>query len=211
MTRADTEGDAGLNIYQRLNKVREAVGYIQRERRQGMNYAVVTHDAVIDAVRDEMVKHGILVVIPSMEMSQEATRTDLKCIVRFINCDNPSDQLDVVSAGYGVGNDDKGPGKAFTYAYKGAIQKTLMLYAGEEDPDTHEGNKLRGEADPVFQSIGAFSEKMGALDTHEELTKLADSMKDELAKAAKKYPTEVNNVRAAFAKKLAAVKKKESK
>lgn len=200
-----------LNIYQRLHKVMEEVSYIQREKRQGMQYSIVSHDAVTGEVRPSMVRWGILTVIPSFQVEQSGTRTELRCVVRFINIDNPSDQLDVVSLGYGLDGLDKGPGKAMSYAVKYALMKTFLMEAGDEDPDIHQSNKLRGEDDPIWQNLKEFVEKMGKAKTADELTKLADQWKGHLSDAAKKYPNDVNSIRADFSKKLAAAKEKDQK
>lgn len=201
-----------LNLYQRLNKVMEEVGYVQREKKSGMQFAIVSHDAVTGAVRPSLVKWGVLATMPEMAIEQVGNRTELRCIVRFINVDNPADQLDVKSAGYGLGQDDKGPGKAMSYAYKYALMKTLMMEAGEEDPDFHQMMKTpKGEDDPVFQNITEFLEALKQTEAVEELTGLSDKYKAYLADAAKKYPQEVNEARAKFTKKLAEAKKKETK
>jgi hypothetical protein len=54
--------------------------------------------------------------------------------VRFVNVDEPSEWIDVESFGYGLDDQDKGPGKAMSYAVKYALLKTLGLETGD-DPD----------------------------------------------------------------------------
>ena len=199
-----------LNLYQRLNKVREGCGYLQREKKAGMQYSIVSHDAVIDLVRDEMIRWGVLTVIPSMEMTQSGNRTEVKCLVRFINVDQPADQLDVVSAGYGIDQQDKGPGKAFSYAYKYGLMKTLSLYAGDEDPDQHQQAKLKGEGDPMYQNIMDFLEAVKKADDKQKLLDVSKKFSSYLKDATKKYGREVNEARATYVAKLATYKEKEA-
>ena len=52
--------------------------------------------------------------------------------VRFVNIDEPQDFFDVQSFGYGVDGQDKGPGKAMSYAVKYALLKALGLETGED-------------------------------------------------------------------------------
>ena len=67
-------------------------------------------------------------------------------MVRFVNIDNPDDAFEIPSLGYGVGNDDKGPGKAVSYAVKYALLKALGLETGD-DADLEEGkHKLEDPA-----------------------------------------------------------------
>ena len=41
------------------------------------------------------------------------------------------------TVGYGADSQDKGSGKAMTYAYKALIQKTFCLFSGEDIDNTH--------------------------------------------------------------------------
>ncbi len=48
------------NVHQRLAAAMGEVDYIQKERKQGMNYTIVSHDAVTAKVRPVLLKHGIV-------------------------------------------------------------------------------------------------------------------------------------------------------
>ena len=52
--------------------------------------------------------------------------------IRFANIDAPSDFIDVPTFGYGVDQQDKGPGKAMSYAVKYALLKALGLETGDD-------------------------------------------------------------------------------
>jgi hypothetical protein len=47
-----------LNIAQRIAAVMGEVDYVQKEKKQGMNYSIVSHDAVTAKVRPLLHKHG---------------------------------------------------------------------------------------------------------------------------------------------------------
>lgn len=97
-------------------------------------YRFVSHDQVTAKVHPLLVKYG-LVILPSVtEMTQENNRTKMCISVDFVNIDNPQDYVRTMYYGYGVDNGDKGPGKAFSYAYKYALLKTFCLETGD-DPD----------------------------------------------------------------------------
>jgi hypothetical protein len=125
---------AGGNIYQRMNRVMHAVDYIQKEKKQGMRYSIVTHDAVTAKVRPLMVANGIVYYPGDLTLTQQGNRTECKMIVIFQNIDDPDDSMEVHSAGYGIDDQDKGPGKAISYAVKYALLKALGLESGD-DPD----------------------------------------------------------------------------
>lgn len=131
------------NIYQRLADVAKKVTYIQKDKRVE-NYMAVTHDAVTAVVRQHFLEEGV-VMVPKVLSSQTVTTTrtskngtpllryEGRFEVSFVNTDEPADrvvtEVDAHADDYG----DKAPGKALSYACKGAILKVLMIETGESD------------------------------------------------------------------------------
>lgn len=144
-----------LNIYQRLHAVMKAIDYVQKEDKKVNNqYTFVSHDAVTAKCRKEFVEHGIL-SIPSVinheavvgttkkkvyidkketYIDEEITKTILTVNVDFVNIDKPEEKISTISMGYGLDNQDKGVGKAYSYAVKYAYLKVLGLETGD-DPE----------------------------------------------------------------------------
>ncbi len=135
MTTAST-----LNILQRLNAVMQELDYLQKEKKSGLQYSFVSHDKVTGAVRPYLVKHGIVCWPAAIDVKQEGNRTQVQCKVVFASIDDPSDCIEVESIGYGIDSQDKGPGKAISYAFKYAMLKTLALETGD-DPDQDQNVK----------------------------------------------------------------------
>lgn len=133
------------NIHQRIHDAMGRVDYIQKDRKQGMRYTVVSHDAVTAKVRPVLHECGIVYYPVGMLATQEGNRTQVQLTVRFANVDDPADHIDVVTLGYGVDDSDKGPGKAISYAVKYALLKTLGLETGD-DPDTDQDVAHKPEA-----------------------------------------------------------------
>lgn len=123
-----------LNIYQRLAAVMNEVDYVQKEKKQGMRYSIVTHDAVTAKVRPALLRNGIVYHPINIQHQQVGNRTEVGLVVRFVNVDEPSEFFDVPSLGFGIDDQDKGPGKAISYAVKYALLKTLGMETGD-DPD----------------------------------------------------------------------------
>lgn len=124
-------------LLERLNAVQQEVDYVQKEKRAGMRYSIVSHDAVTAKVRPILVKHGVLYYPIRLETTQVGNRTQAQMTVRFVSVDNPTDFIDVPTFGYGIDEQDKGPGKAMSYAVKYALLKTLGLETGD-DPDVEQ-------------------------------------------------------------------------
>lgn len=129
------------NVLQRINAVMTELDYLQKEKKSGMQYSFVSHDKVTGAIRPLLVKHGIACWPAAMEVKQEGNRTQLQCKVIFANIDDPADHIEVESIGYGIDSQDKGPGKAISYAVKYAMLKTFALETGD-DPDNDQNVKF---------------------------------------------------------------------
>lgn len=123
------------NVHQRLAAAMAEVDYIQKEHKKGMNYTIVSHDAVTAKVRPVLLKNGIVYYPVRCEHLHNGNRAECSLTVRFVNVDEPADFFDVPSFGYGIDTQDKGPGKAMSYAVKYALLKALGLETGD-DPDT---------------------------------------------------------------------------
>ena len=140
------------NIYQRLHAVMGEVTYVQKQRNKGMHFSTVSHDVVTAKVRPPLHKHGVIYHPINLTHTQNGNRTEVSLEVRFVNIDNPSDFVDVPGLGYGVDPQDKGPGKAISYAVKYALLKALGLETGDDadhDSIDHEPEAQK----PAPQSI----------------------------------------------------------
>ena len=131
-----------LNIHQRLAKVMEKVTYIQKEKKAGMRYSIVSHDSVTAKVRPALLEAGIVYYPIEVQHQQSGNRTECAMTVRFVNIDDQNDYFDVETFGYGLDDQDKGPGKAMSYSVKYALLKTLGLETGD-DPDEDQVSSYR--------------------------------------------------------------------
>lgn len=124
-----------LNIYQRMLAVMNDVAYVQKESKKVNNqYTFVSHDAVSRAVRPALIEHGVMPVPHVIRHQSNGNRVELDMVVDFVNVDKPEEKISVESIGFGIDPQDKGPGKAMSYAYKYALLKALALETGD-DPE----------------------------------------------------------------------------
>lgn len=123
------------NIYQRLHEVMKAVSYVQKEDKKVNNqYTFVSHDAVTAKIRPFLLEHGVLSLPQNMHHTKDGNMTIIQMNIRFVNIDKPEDFIDVPSVGYGIDPQDKGVGKAISYAVKYGLLKALSLETGD-DPE----------------------------------------------------------------------------
>lgn len=124
--------DDKRNVHQRLAAAMEKVTYIQKEYKPGMSYKIVSHDVVTAKVRPALLENGIVYYPVDLQHVNNGNRAEVVLKVRFANIDDPQDFFDVPSLGYGIDKQDKGPGKAISYAVKYALLKAMGLETGED-------------------------------------------------------------------------------
>jgi hypothetical protein len=120
------------------------------------SYKAVSERDILDAVKPLEEKHGVYsypvarTVLESNLLESENSYTDAKgnttvkkattfmtrieTVYRFVNVDNPMDCVETVTFAEGIDSQDKGSGKAMTYADKYALMKAYKISTGD-DPD----------------------------------------------------------------------------
>lgn len=158
-----------MNIYQRMAAAMAEVTYVRKEKSSGLQYAIVTHDAVTAKVRPALLKHGIIYFPCKLECRQEGNRTEVAGEVRFQNIDQPDDYFIVPSIGYGISSQDKGPGMALSYMVKFALLKAMGLETGL-DPDLDQKTEFKRTA-PDGTDVPTLEEAVEACQTSIEAIK----------------------------------------
>ena len=143
------EAKEAKTVYEKILAVMSAVNYLNKdgfvETGKGKGYKALTDEKVLAAVRPALVAAGLVILPVKMEQqrtdeqvkaydgSTKTNRiTDVSVTYRIINVSNPDDFVEVVSSGTGVDTQDKGIGKAMTYAEKYAILNSFLIPSGED-------------------------------------------------------------------------------
>lgn len=142
-----------MSVYEKMLNVMSKVGYLNKdgfvETSKGKGYKALTDEKVLTAIRPVLVEERLLMLPVKMDHRRtdekvtaydrdgnpiERTNrlTDVDMVFRFIDVDNPSDVVEVVSSGTGVDTQDKGIGKAQTYAKKYAILNSFLVPSGDD-------------------------------------------------------------------------------
>jgi len=182
------------NIYQRLNDVMKVITYIQKDKKAGMNYSIVSHDVVTAKVRVHFVEHGIVYYPINLNVMQEGNRTQATFEVRFVNIDDATDFIDVATMGYGIDTQDKGPGKALSYGVKYALLKVLGLETGD-DPDQDQNVVYENEDDPHLKAINKFIADLDVVKDIDAMNKLVADATPALKLASGKFPAQAAGAR----------------
>ena len=183
------------NIYQKINEVMKNIEYLTKDNKVEFGttkYKAISEEKVTTAVREQLVKNGI-VIIPIKQESEnkELIRTEKSVNMltsvhvkyRIQNIDNVEDFIEVESNGTGVDTQDKGVGKAMTYAYKYMLLRTFAIPTGE-DPDKISSAETDKKVENAVNNTKINQAKLDALNNSIENHKIPD---EEVEKILAKY------------------------
>lgn len=139
-----------MNIYERISKVMQDVEYLAKDDNVSTgnsSYKAISEEKVTSAIRNSLIKNGIVIIpiyqhharqdeIVKDKYGNEKTSrlTTVDVTYKIQNIEDKEDYIEAVSSGTGVDTQDKGVGKAMTYAYKYLLLRTFAIPTGE-DPD----------------------------------------------------------------------------
>ena len=158
------------NVYQRIQAVlREGKAIEKTGQMSGPsgNYAFHETDEVLAFLRPLLAKHGIIFVYSVQSHAMDlktiegargtrSERETIKAVLcRLINVDDPTDYLEGLEYGYGLDSQDKGPGKATSYAIKTWLLNVFMLRGqpDEDQFDTYDGYIGGDQVDEIQKLI----------------------------------------------------------
>lgn len=175
-----------MNIFQKMSAVTAELQTVAKNltvSAGGKNtYKAVSERDIIDAVKPVEIKHGIYSyphdrqIIESQTLESEneyqgkVTKkttffSRIKTTYRFVNVDKPDEYIDMITFAEGIDPQDKGSGKAMTYADKYALMKAYKISTGD-DPDqsaseeNHYSNVRTGKAEMPTRKQGTPRERL---------------------------------------------------
>ena len=133
-----------LTIYEKILAIMSEVERLQKDDRVEFgktSYKALSEEKVTTIMRKKLLDYK-LVVYPIKQTRERVNQiTSVDVTYRMVNVEDPEDYIDIVSSGDGADSQDKGAGKAMTYAYKYMWLRTFALPTGE-DPDKISSEEL---------------------------------------------------------------------
>lgn len=126
-----------MNIYEKITSIMQDVQYLAKDDHVefgSTKYKALSEEKVTSIMRAELLKHGLVVFPVSQVANRTGNITHVDVVYRMVNVENPEEYIEIVSCGDGADTQDKGSGKAMTYAFKYMWLRTFALPTGE-DPD----------------------------------------------------------------------------
>lgn len=164
------------NLLQRMSAITAELQTVAKnltvETGRGRGYKAVSERDIIDAVKPLEVKHGVYSypaereVLESRMLDSESEYNGkvikkttffsrIRTVYCFVNVDEPEDRIETVTFAEGIDTQDKGSGKAMTYADKYALMKAYKISTGDDPDQTASGEELYSKAldEPVAERV----------------------------------------------------------
>lgn len=128
-----------MGINEKLFAIMDASQAIEKNmsiKFKTFEYKGVSESSVLNEVKKLLKTHRVIVYPINVIENRNDMLTRLVVTWEFADVDTGETKI-VVSAGHGADTQDKGAGKAMTYAYKVMLQKTFMLFSGDDTDATH--------------------------------------------------------------------------
>lgn len=169
-----------MNIYEKMAAITSELQTVGKnldvETGRGKSYKAVSERDILDAVKPMESKYKVYSypaereILESSMLDSSSTYngqtnkrttffTRIRTVYRFVNIEDPSEFIETTVFSEGIDTQDKGSGKAMTYADKYALMKAYKISTGDDpdqDPSNPEGYTPRrdGSNPPERQQSG---------------------------------------------------------
>jgi hypothetical protein len=104
------------------------------------NYKAISEEKVTSTLRDSLIKNGLVIIPIEQVAGRNGNVSTVNTKYKIIDIDTGQFEI-LASSGEGADTQDKGVGKAMTYAYKYMLLRTFAIPTGE-DPDKVSSSEL---------------------------------------------------------------------
>ena len=145
-----------MTLFEKILAIMKDVQYLAKDDKVEFgktSYKALSEEKVTSIMRAELLKHRVVVFPISQVASREGTITHVDVVYKMVNVDDSNDYIEIASCGDGADTQDKGSGKAMTYAFKYMWLRTFALPTGE-DPDKISSEELDAKQEHVCEVCG---------------------------------------------------------
>lgn len=140
-----------MGLYEKMFNVMNESGAIEKNMKVGEgrnSYSAISEAAVLGEVKPLLKKYKLIIFPVDVKIDEkhasfqgkygETQRFNsiIHATYKIVDFESRESEL-LQTVGYGSDTQDKGSGKAMTYAYKALLQKTFCLFSGEDTENTH--------------------------------------------------------------------------
>ena len=181
-----------MNLFEKMAAVMRDVQYLAKDDHvefKSTKYKAISEEKVTSTMRKALLDHGLVVFPIRQTRERVGTITSVDVTYRLQNIEDPNDYIEIVSSGDGADTQDKGAGKAMTYAFKYMFLRTFAIPTGEDpdkissaELDAQEKEELVGEGE--IETLKKVAKALGA-DTKSKFKQLCGFSVDNIGNLTK--------------------------
>lgn len=182
-----------MNIYEKILAIMQDIQYLEKDdhvKFGSTDYKALSEEKVTSIMREELIKNKLVVFPIAQESNRAGTITHVDTKYRMVNVESPDESIEIVSCGDGADSQDKGSGKAMTYAFKYMWLRTFAISTGE-DPDKISSaeldDKAKKEAEKVKPSA-KYIDKINQASLQAEILRVGGSVAKWIEYLTEKFP-----------------------
>ena len=141
------------NIYQKLKSASEEARMVKKtEKKGGMNFNPLEHDAVQSVAMEVLNKNGLYPYCTYKDFNIQDMFVQTTCKMTIVDVDNPKSFIEIET--HAIAKTDKyGSGNCMSYARKYAFLNALNLRTGMKDDEVEAKDSEDGyNADPLYKA-----------------------------------------------------------
>ena len=141
------------NIYQKLKSASEEARMVKKtEKKGGMNFNPLEHDAVQGVAMEVLIKNGLYPYCTYKDFNIQDMFVQTTCKMTIVDVDNPKSFIEIET--HAIAKTDKyGSGNCMSYARKYAFLNALNLRTGMKDDEVEAKDNEDGyNADPLYKA-----------------------------------------------------------
>ena len=167
------------NIYQKLKSASEEARMVKKtQKKGGMNFNPLEHDAVQGVAMEALIKNGLYPYCTYKDFNIQDMFVQTTCKMTIVDVDNPKSFIEIET--HAIAKTDKyGSGNCMSYARKYAFLNALNLRTGMKDDEVEAKDSEDGyNADPLYKATAkdvtndrkqiSLANKIGAIKAHFE-------------------------------------------
>lgn len=190
-----------IGLYRKIHAVMKDVDYLQKDDSiefAKTKYKAISEEKVTMAVRKALLEHGLVILPIDQEHTKEGNLSTVNTRYKIIDIDTGQYET-IASSGTGADTQDKGVGKAMTYAYKYLLLRTFAIPTGEDPDKTSSAEldeKAKGNNQASSNNDPISSKQVGMVKSLVKELALHGKVEDKIIydSLAKKLQTQINDV-----------------
>lgn len=146
-----------MGVYEKILAIMQEVEHIQKDDKvsyKNTNYKALSEEKVTTIMRKKLIDQKMVVFPIKQEFRKDGYISHVDVTYKIVDTET-GESIEVVSCGDGADSQDKGAGKAMTYAYKYMWLRTFAIPTGE-DPDKIASAQLDDEQKKAEAKRGFF-------------------------------------------------------